>query len=178
MARAETALRPDSLSQPELTRFPASETHLREEGIQSRTIAATPEELFEAVSDFRSYPIWTGNVREVEVLESRPDGQPTCVRYTSGALGFTAEYTLKYEFDPPREMRWVLREGRISGPLVKAEIRHLDGFYRFDSVDSRSTKVTYKVSAELSIPLGPLRKKAENVIVSSALKELQGYVEP
>lgn len=145
--------------------------------MQSRTVAASPEELFEAVSDFRSYPAWTGNVREVEVLESRSDGQPTCVKYTSGALGFTAEYTLEYEFDPPREMRWVLREGKITGPLLRADIKHLDGFYRFDSLDKNLTKVTYKVSAELSIPLGPLRKRAENVIVSSALKELQGYVE-
>lgn len=171
------ALQPESLAESKSTTFAVSETRLREEGIQSRTIAASPEELFEAVSDFRSYPIWTGNVRDVEVLESGPDGQPTCVKYTSGALGFTAEYTLEYEFDPPLEMRWILREGRIRGPLVKADIRHLDGYYRFNSIDSESTKVTYKVSAELSIPLGPLRKKAEHVIVSSALKELQGYVE-
>lgn len=153
------------------------ETDLREEGIQSRVIAASPEALFEAVSDFRSYPIWTGNVREVEILSSRPDGQPTCVRYVSGAIGFTAKYTLEYQFDPPFEMSWVLKEGSLSGPLVKAEIRHLDGYYRFEAVDDDSTEVTYKVSAELSLPLGPLRKRAEHVIVSSALKELQRYVE-
>lgn len=138
---------------------------------------APPEIIFEAITDFQSYPAWTANVKRVEILSIGADGRPDMVRYLAGALGFTAEYTLEYEFDPPREMRWVLVDGRLRGPLIRADIRHLDGSYQFERLENGRTLVTYSISAELSVPLGPLRRKAEQVIVTSALKELQEYVE-
>lgn len=150
---------------------------MREEGLRSRDINVPPEVLFEAISDFKSYPVWTANVREVEVLGHDDEGRANLVRYTSGGIGFTAKYTLEYEFDPPRKMSWVLTEGDISSRLLKATIKHLDGYYQFDELEGGRTHASYKISAELSIPLGPLRTRAENVIVNAALKELQHYVE-
>lgn len=150
---------------------------MREEGLKSRDINVRPEVLFEAISDFASYPIWTANVTKVEILGHDPEGRANLARYTSRAIGFTATYTLKYEFDPPNRMSWELTDGKISSRLLKAAIKHLDGYYQFDELGSDSTHASYKISAELSIPLGPLRSRAEDVIVNAALKELQEYVE-
>lgn len=150
---------------------------MREEGVRSREINVPPSVIYEAITDFPSYPVWTANVRKVEVLEKDDEGRPFVVRYTAGALGIKAVYTLRYEFDPPRKLSWVLTEGRLSSPLLKASIRHLDGHYQFDELEGGRTLATYRISAELSIPLGPLRSRAEDVIVNSALKELQEYVE-
>ena len=54
----------------------------------------------------------------------------------------------------------------------------MDGSYSLDAVDAGRTRVTYQLSVELKLPLlGMLKRKAEKVIVDTALKGLKRRVE-
>ena len=66
----------------------------------------------------------------------------------------------------------------VSWTLVKATVlRAMDGSYTLAS-DKASTKVTYRLAVDLTIPvLGLLKRKAEKAIVDTALKELKKRVE-
>jgi hypothetical protein len=53
----------------------------------------------------------------------------------------------------------------------------MDGAYELDGRDG-STEVTYRLAVEISIPMiGMLRRKAEKVIIDTALKGLKKRVE-
>lgn len=49
-------------------------------GSAQTTVAATPEACFELVAAVDHYPGWNPAVRDVDVLQSNPDGRPTRVR--------------------------------------------------------------------------------------------------
>jgi hypothetical protein len=56
-------------------------------------------------------------------------------------------------------------------------LRGLDGSYVLQP-DGSGTKVTYQLAVDLSIPMiGMLRRKAEKVIIDTALKGLRKRVE-
>jgi hypothetical protein len=54
----------------------------------------------------------------------------------------------------------------------------MDGAYILDPIDDAQTRVTYQLSVDVSIPLlGMLKRKAEKVIIDTALKGLKKQVE-
>ena len=56
-------------------------------------------------------------------------------------------------------------------------LKAMDGAYELDDRDG-STEVTYRLAVEISIPMiGMLRRKAEKVIIDTALKGLKKRVE-
>ena len=68
---------------------------------------------------------------------------------------------------------WTLVQGKM--------LKKLDGTYRLTPTDAGQdgpTEVTYQLEAELNVPMiGMLRRKAEKVIIDSALKGLKKRVE-
>ena len=70
-------------------------------------------------------------------------------------------------------------DGRsVSWTLVKGQIQKAqDGSYALSARDD-STTVTYSLAVDLNIPMiGMLRRKAEKVIIDTALKGLKRRVE-
>jgi hypothetical protein len=54
----------------------------------------------------------------------------------------------------------------------------MDGAYVLEPVDGSQTRVTYQLSVDVSVPLlGMLKRKAEKVIIDTALKGLKKQVE-
>ena len=54
----------------------------------------------------------------------------------------------------------------------------MDGKYELESVDAAQTRVTYQLAVNVSVPLlGMLKRKAEKVIIDTALKGLKKQVE-
>ena len=133
-------------------------------------IGAPPAKIMDVIADFDSYPQWTGSVRQVEVVSTLPDGRPAQVRYLLDAGAIKDEYTLAYDWVSGTELRWHLVQGKI--------LRALDGVYLLEPDDDGQTSVSYRLRVEVSIPMiGMLRRKAEKVIVDTALKELKKRVE-
>jgi ribosome-associated toxin RatA of RatAB toxin-antitoxin module len=133
-------------------------------------IAAAPAAVLAVITDVEAYPQWTGSVKSAEILTEDEDGRPAEVRYVLDAGVLRDEYVLAYDYVGEHEVRWRLVKG---GMLTR-----LDGAYRLTDRGDGSTDVEYELVADVSIPmLGLLKRKAEKVIVDTALEELKKRVE-
>jgi ribosome-associated toxin RatA of RatAB toxin-antitoxin module len=137
----------------------------------SITIAAPPADVMAVIADLESYPEWTASVKEVEILTVYEDDErPAEARFVLDAGAIKDTYTLSYEWDDDAEVRWTLVEGGL--------LRALDGAYTLVDAGDGSTAVTYRLSVDITIPmLGLMKRKAEKVIIDTALKELKKRVE-
>ena len=136
----------------------------------SITIAAPPERVMAVIADFAAYPEWADQINAVEVLAPGSAGRAERVRFTMDAGAIKDSYTLDYTWAPDgRSVSWTL----VKGQLQKAQ----DGSYALAG-RGESTTVTYSLAVDLNIPMiGMLRRKAEKVIIDTALKGLKRRVE-
>jgi ribosome-associated toxin RatA of RatAB toxin-antitoxin module len=145
---------------------------MAEQTTSSIVIDAPPADVMAVIADLEAYPEWTASVKQVEILTVYDDEQerPAEARFVLDAGAIKDTYTLSYEWDDDTEVRWTL----VEGGLLKA----MDGSYHLDPVGDGSTEVTYQLSVDVAIPLlGLMKRKAEKVIIDTALKELKKRVE-
>jgi len=141
-----------------------------EESTQSIVIDADPAQVMAVIADFASYPTWTGSVKSAEVLETGPDGRARRVAFVLDAGIIRDQYELDYEWNGQRRVEWNLTAGQM--------MRAQHGTYELRPEGPGRTHVTYSLSVELAIPmLGLLKRKAERVVMDTALKELKRRVE-
>ncbi len=144
---------------------------MSEQTTSSITINARPTDVMAVIADVEAYPEWTASVKSVEVLTVyEDDGRPGEATFVLDAGAIKDTYTLSYEWDGDAEVRWSLVEAGL--------LRALDGSYTLTDNRDGTTDVTYQLTVELSIPmLGMMKRKAEKVIIDTALKELKKRVE-
>jgi uncharacterized membrane protein len=141
----------------------------------SITIGAEPERVMAVIADFPRYPEWADQVKTVEVLGAGRDGRAERVRFTMDAGPIKDSYTLDYVWAPDgMSVSWNL----VKGQIQKAQ----EGSYTLvgsvDEAGGAETTVTYSLAVDLNIPMiGMLRRKAEKVIIDTALKGLKRRVE-
>jgi ribosome-associated toxin RatA of RatAB toxin-antitoxin module len=132
-------------------------------------VDAGAEQVMAVIADFDAYPTWATGVKQTEVLEEGPDGRPKQVRFLLDAAPIKDEYVLAYDWDGDRSVTWTLVQGKV--------LKGMDGAYQLDP-DGAGTRVTYRLAVEVAIPMiGMLRRKAEKVIIDTALKGLKKRVE-
>ena len=136
----------------------------------SIVIAAAPAQVMDVIADFPRYPEWAQGMRTAEVKEEFPDGRAKDVYFEIEASPIKDSYTLTYDWHGNDSVEWTL----VSGKMLKK----LDGSYVLTPQGAGSTEVTYRLAAELGIPMiGMLKRKAEKVIIDTALKGLKKRVE-
>ena len=139
---------------------------------QSIVVDAPSARVAAVICDFERYPEWAGAVKRAEVLEEYDDGYASQVRFTLDAGVLTDEYTLAYEYaEDISRIEWHL----VAPSRMQ---RAQSGSYDVaDNGDGTST-VTYTLEVELSIGmLGMFKRKAEKIIMDTALTELKKRVE-
>ena len=136
----------------------------------SITIGADPEAVMAVIADFAAYPAWADQVKTVEVLDHDAAGRPERVRFLMDAGPIKDTYVLDYAWAPDgRSVSWRL----VKGQIQRAQI----GSYTLVG-GAGATTVTYSLAVDLNIPMiGMLRRKAEKVIIDTALKGLKRRVE-
>ncbi|HYJ69998.1 MAG TPA: SRPBCC family protein [Nocardioidaceae bacterium] len=133
-------------------------------------IAAAPEEIMAVIADFDAYPDWATGVKHTEVVADGSEGRAEQVRFVLDATPIRDEYVLAYIWEGDDSVTWTLAEGRM--------IKAMDGAYLLHDNGDGSTQVTYKLAVDVAIPLiGLLKRKAEKVIIDTALKGLKKRVE-
>ena len=122
--------------------------------VQSIEVSADPQHVCEVALDLESYPEWVTAVRSVEILEEDDEGRPKRVSFSAAAMVREIEYTLVYSYEADDGFTWVAEPG--------ADIRALEGSYKFHPLESGGTKVLYalRVDPAFSIP-GFLRRQAD-----------------
>jgi hypothetical protein len=133
----------------------------------SITIDAPPADVLAVIRDVEAYPEWTGGIAKAVVLEDGKGG-PKKVSFSMSQSGLSDEYTLVYDWADDG-VSWTLAE---PSKLQKAQ----HGSYRLSG--DGPTKVTYHLTMDIKVPMiGLMKRKAEKMIIDSALKELKKRVE-
>jgi ribosome-associated toxin RatA of RatAB toxin-antitoxin module len=137
---------------------------------QSLIMAADPAAIMNVIADFDAYPEWTGSVKSTHITDPGDGHRPAQVRLTMDAGLLKDTYELAYNWaSDGMSVSWTL----VSGQLQKAQ----EGSYVLRAVPD-GTEVTYTLMVDLAVPMiGMLRRKAERVILDTALKELRKRVE-
>ncbi|MCU1692054.1 MAG: cyclase [Frankiales bacterium] len=142
---------------------------MADQASSSITIDAPAEKVLAVISDLHAYPEWTGQIKSAEVLDTFPDGRPKRATFSMNASGFSDDYTLDYTY-PDDGVAWSLVEPT---KLQKSQV----GSYGLTETGG-STEVTYLLTLESKIPMiGPMKRKANKMIIETALRELKKRVE-
>jgi ribosome-associated toxin RatA of RatAB toxin-antitoxin module len=130
----------------------------------SITIDAEPSEVLDVIRDVEAYPEWTGGIAKAVVVEPGKDG-PKKVAFSMSQSGLSDEYTLVYDWQQDG-VEWSLAE---PSKLQKSQ----RGSYRLSDSGGK-TQVTYLLTMDIKVPMiGLMKRKAEKMIIDSALKELK-----
>jgi ribosome-associated toxin RatA of RatAB toxin-antitoxin module len=142
---------------------------MAEQTTSSIVIDAPAAEVMAVIADFPAYPEWAQGMKQAEVVEEGADGRADQVHFELEATPIKDSYTLAYDWKGDSSVNWRLVEGKM--------LKAMEGAYVLKPAGS-GTEVTYRLSVDLSIPMiGMLRRKAEKVIIDTALKGLKKRVE-
>jgi uncharacterized protein YndB with AHSA1/START domain len=142
---------------------------MADQSTQSIVIDAPPADVMAVIADFAAYPEWVAAAKKVEVLEDGEGGRARQVHFVLDAGAVKDDYVLEYTWTGDSKVTWTLVKGQMQ--------KRNDGSYSLAEIDG-GTEVTYSITIDLSIPmLGMIKRKAEKVILDTALKELKKRVE-
>jgi carbon monoxide dehydrogenase subunit G len=134
-------------------------------------IDASPQQIMETIADFDAYPDWVDGIKKAEVKARGDDKRPTEVAFEFSAMGFSATYTLRYEYEADDSaVRWSTIE-------ASGAVKDVEGSYELEALNG-DTEVTYRLRIELGVPLpGFLKRKADKQAIKTALEGLKKRVE-
>ena len=142
---------------------------MAEQTTSSIVIDAPASAVMDVIADFDAYPQWAKGVKKAETRASGADGRASEVFFALDVSPIKDEYTLAYQWDGDRQVTWTLVEGKM--------LKAMDGAYLLRA-SGAGTEVTYRLAVDISIPMiGMLKRKAEKVIIDTALKGLKRRVE-
>lgn len=142
---------------------------MADQSTQSIVIDAPPAAIMAVIADFPAYPEWAKSVKTAEVVSSGPSGRAEQVRFVLDAGVVKDDYLLAYEWTDDERVDWRLVRGQVQKSQQGSYVLVPRG---------GSTEVTYQLTVDLAIPmLGMFKRKAEKVIMDTALKELKKRVE-
>ena len=135
----------------------------------SITISAPAEKVLGVIADIPSYPEWTGQIKTASVVEEGPGGKPKQAKFVMDAGVLKDEYTLAYDW----------RDDGVDWHLVGKSTVQKSQVGSYTLADKGgSTEVTYKLAVDIAMPMiGMFKRKAEKMIMDTALKELKKRVE-
>jgi carbon monoxide dehydrogenase subunit G len=133
-------------------------------------IAATPEQCFDAITDYESFPDWQSAVYETEVTErEKKTDLGEVVKFEVDGKVRKIRYTLRYHYDRPGRVWWDFLDGQ--------GIKQMDGEYLFEPSDG-GTLATYKVGVDPGggVP-GPVAKRVNKGTIKKANEDLKAETE-
>ena len=133
-------------------------------------INATPDRIMAVIADLPAYPQWSDGITSVEVLSVyEEDGRPADARFHLESGPIRDTYELEYDWDGDAKVTWTLTKGDM--------VTAMDGVYEL-TAHGDATTVKYRLAVDVKIPmLGMIKRKAEKVIIDTALKGLKERVE-
>ena len=134
-------------------------------------IEASPEEIMGVIADFDAYPEWAEGTKKADVLDRGEGGRPTRVAFEFSAMGFSASYTLRYEYEADDTgVRWTTEE-------ASGAVKDIEGEYRLEPLNG-DTRVSYRLAVQPAVALpGFVKRRADKQAIKTALEGLKRRVE-
>ena len=132
-------------------------------------VDATPQECFDALVDFESYPDWQQAVAECEVRSRDRDGRGRRVYVEIAAKVTRIAYTVDYSYEEPHLISWVLVEG---------DLRGVDGELVLEDRGDGTTLATYalRIDGGRSMP-AKLASVLSDQMTRRSVEDLKARVE-
>jgi len=106
---------------------------------QQVVIAGTPQECFDVLIDYDSFPQWPRAVRSVEVIARDRHRRGEEVAFEVDAKLRSIAYRLRYSYEPPHRIGW---------QYVAGDIRDVGGEYILEDRGDGTTLATYSVGLD------------------------------
>jgi ribosome-associated toxin RatA of RatAB toxin-antitoxin module len=136
---------------------------------QQAVIAGTPQQCFDALLDYDSFPDWQRAVKSVEVVTRDRAGRGEEVAFEIDAKVRTIRYRLRYSYEPPHRIAWNYVEG---------DVKDVDGEFVLEDRGDGTTLATYSLALDAGVWLpGPLRKVLSDQVMKGAVDDLKKRVE-
>ena len=138
-------------------------------GQQQALIPASPQDCFDAITDYETFPDWQDAVRSVEVVSRYDDGLGREVSFVVDARVKTISYRLEYSYDEPYRIEW---------DYLGGDVRDIDGSMTFEEQDDGLTLATYSVLLDAGVWMpGPIRKVLSDQVMKRSVDDLKRRVE-
>ena len=137
----------------------------------SIVIDASPADVMAVIADLQAYPQWSDGITSVEILSKyEDDDRPADARFKVDSGMIKDTYELEYDWQGNASVSWTLTKGDM--------LTAMEGSYSLTENADGDTTVRYLLAVDVKMPMiGMLKRKAEKVIVDTALKGLKKRVE-
>jgi ribosome-associated toxin RatA of RatAB toxin-antitoxin module len=136
---------------------------------RSDEIAASPQQCYDALTDFERVPEWQGAVKSIEVIERDEQGRGTVVAYEVDAKVKRVKYKLRQVHEPPH---------RLGSEYLGGDFREFSGEWRFVDIGDGRTRaeLDLRIDPGRFVP-GPLRGAISDAVMRRALSDLKAHLE-
>jgi ribosome-associated toxin RatA of RatAB toxin-antitoxin module len=132
-------------------------------------VDGTPQECFDALTDFETYPDWQDAVKACEVQSRHPDGRGRRVSFQIDARVKSISYTLDYRYEEPHLMEW---------DYVEGDVRDIDGEFVLEDMGDGTTLATYalRIDPGMWMP-GKIASILNDQVMQRSVDDLKARVE-
>ena len=136
---------------------------------QHVVVEGSPQQCFDALVDFESYPDWQRAVKAVDVITRDGDGRGEEVAFEIDAKVKTVRYTLRYSYEPPHRLTW---------DYVEGDVKDVDGEMTLEDQGDGTTLATYSLALDAGVWLpGRLAKMLNEQVMKGSVDDLKKRVE-
>ena len=138
-------------------------------GEQQALIDASPQDCFDAITDYETFPDWQDAVQSVEVISRYDDGLGREVGFVVDAKVKKISYRLEYSYDAPLRIEW---------DYLGGDVKDIDGEMTFEDQGDGRTLATYSVALDAGVWMpGPIRKVLSDQVMKRSVEDLKRRVE-
>ncbi|MEA2467749.1 MAG: hypothetical protein QOJ57_1875 [Thermoleophilaceae bacterium] len=136
---------------------------------QQTVVEGTPQQCFDALVGYESFPDWQRAVKSVEVVTRDREGRGEEVEFEIDAKVRTINYRLRYSYEPPHRIAW---------DYVEGDVKDVDGEYVLEDLGDGTTLATYSLALDPGVWLpGPLQKVLNDQVMKGSVEDLKRRVE-
>jgi len=136
---------------------------------QQIVVDGTPQQCFDALLDYESFPEWQRAVKSVDVESRDRGGRGRDVAFEIDAKVKTIRYRLRYSYEPPHRIAWEYLDG---------DVKDVEGEMVLEDRGDGTTLATYSLALDAGVWLpGPLRKVLSDQVMKGAVEDLKRRVE-
>ena len=136
---------------------------------QQTVVEGSPQECFDALLDYESFPEWQRAVKSVEVVTRDRAGRGEEVAFEIDAKVKTIRYRLRYSYEPPHRIAWQYLAG---------DVKDVDGEMVLEDQGDGTTLATYSLALDPGVWMpGPLQKVLNDQVMKGSVEDLKKRVE-
>lgn len=142
-------------------------------GTASTEIAAPLAEVYRVAADVEGSPRWQPEIVAAECLERDAEGNQVLVHLETDVKVRRLGSTIRFAYEEPRRISWVLEEGAL---------KSMEGSWELEDLGEGRTRATYRLEVDLGRKLGllirgPLVDLLRGRLAESMPDKLKRFVE-